>query len=86
MIPLHRLTNPYSPLYINPDLIQMVDETPDTVVTLTSGSKLIVAETAGEVLELVCAWHAKIVARAFDAPEPRPPLASVAAVHQLLRS
>ena len=34
MIPLHRLTHPDDPVYINPDLIQMIEATPDTVVTL----------------------------------------------------
>lgn len=29
---------------INPDLIEIMEETPDTVITLTSGSKYVVSE------------------------------------------
>ena len=57
MIPLHRLTHPNEPpLYINPDLIQTVEATPDTVVTLTNHSKLVVIENelhrAAEILQM----------------------------------
>ena len=38
--------------YLNPDVIKTVEATPDTVITLQTGEKLLVAETAREVREL----------------------------------
>ena len=38
---------------INPDLIELVEETPDTVMTLTTGRKIIVKESRQEVKNLV---------------------------------
>lgn len=69
MIPLHRLTHPGEPVYVNPDLIQMIEATPDTVVTLTNASKLVVAEGLEEVTALVCDWRARIVVHALAAAE-----------------
>jgi uncharacterized protein YlzI (FlbEa/FlbD family) len=74
VIPLHRLTHPEEPVYVNPDLISMVEANPDTVVTLTNASKLVVAESPAEVCSLVCDWRARVVTRALegvDVVEPR---------------
>lgn len=40
-------------LMINSDLIEMIEETPDTVLTFSSGRKLIVKESRQEVKNLV---------------------------------
>ena len=61
MIPLHRLTHPDEPVYVNPDLIATVEANPDTVVTLVNASKLVVAESASEVRDRVCDWRASVV-------------------------
>jgi flagellar protein FlbD len=71
MIPVHRLTHPEEPVYVNPDLIQMLETTPDTVVTMTNASKLVVAESVAEVTEMICAWRARILSGAFSAHENR---------------
>ncbi len=42
-----------SSVTINSDLIETVEETPDTVVTLTTGKKLIVKESRQDVKNLV---------------------------------
>ena len=34
---------------VNPDLIELVEETPDTVLTLTTGKKIIVKESRQEI-------------------------------------
>lgn len=47
MIPLTRQDG--SPFLINPDRIETVEETPDTVITLADGKKVLVRETATEV-------------------------------------
>ena len=38
---------------INSDLIEIVEETPDTVVTLTTGKKFIVKESRQDIKNLV---------------------------------
>lgn len=40
-------------ILINPDVIEMVEETPDTVMTLTTGKKIIVKESRQTVKNLV---------------------------------
>ena len=40
-------------LTINSDLIEMIEETPDTVITLTTGKKIIVKESRQMVKKLV---------------------------------
>ena len=39
------------PLYVNPNLIEVLESTPDTVITLTTGKKLIVREPPAVVVE-----------------------------------
>lgn len=46
---------------INNDLIEQVEETPDTVITLTSGKKLVVLESMQEIYEKV--MEARQIAR-----------------------
>lgn len=38
---------------VNGDLIEIIEETPDTVLTLTTGKKIIVKESRQEVKNLV---------------------------------
>ena len=38
---------------INSDLIETVEETPDTVITLTNGKKFVVTESMKEIKDLV---------------------------------
>jgi flagellar protein FlbD len=64
MIPVHRLTHPDEPVWLNPDLIQTVETTPDTLVSLTTGARFVVQETPERVVALVRDWHAGIAARA----------------------
>lgn len=47
---------------LNPDLIEMVETTPDTVLTLTNGKKLIVKESRQEVKNLVLSYKRAIFA------------------------
>ena len=73
MIPLHRLTHPDEPVYVNPDLIATIEANPDTVVTFVNASKLVVAESAEEVTELVCDWRARVVAHALEGVDEHEP-------------
>ena len=47
-------------ILINPDLIEMVEETPDTVLTLTTGKKIIVKESRQDVKNLVILYRKDI--------------------------
>ena len=49
-------------ILVNPDLIEMVEETPDTVMTLTTGRKIIVKESRQEVKNLVKLYRKDIFA------------------------
>jgi flagellar protein FlbD len=51
MIPLTRLNNTH--LVINPDLIVFMEETPDTIITLSNGEKIAVQEKVKEVIRRV---------------------------------
>ena len=53
-------------LAVNADLIQRVEATPDTVVTLVDGSKLLVTETVETVIDRVRMFRASVVVAAED--------------------
>ncbi|MBR6665959.1 MAG: flagellar FlbD family protein [Lachnospiraceae bacterium] len=40
-------------ILVNPHLLEIVEETPDTVLTLTTGRKIIVKESRQEIKNLV---------------------------------
>ncbi len=69
MIAVHRITQPDHELYVNPDLIQVIEANPDTVIVLANGTRFVVSETATEVAELVRQWRASIVS-AVEHPSP----------------
>lgn len=48
---------------VNPDLIELVEETPDTVLTLTTGRKIIVKESRQEIKNLVRLYRKDIFAK-----------------------
>ena len=62
MIAVHRITQPDHELYVNPDLIQVIEANPDTVIVLANGTRFVVSETAAEVTDRVRRWRASIVA------------------------
>jgi len=47
-------------LVLNSDLIEQVEVTPDTVITLTNGQKFVVLESPEEVVERVIAFRRSI--------------------------
>jgi len=49
-------------ILVNPDLLEIVEETPDTVVTLTTGKKIIVKESRQEIKNLVKSYRRDIFA------------------------
>ncbi|HLW89280.1 MAG TPA: flagellar FlbD family protein [Terriglobales bacterium] len=59
MIQLTRLNN--KPLFVNADLIKFVEQSPDTLVTLISGEKLVVLETAEEIRDRFVAFRRSVL-------------------------
>lgn len=60
MIDVTRLNG--TSLTINEDLIETVEETPDTVVTMSTGHKIIVKESRQEIINLVKLFRKEIFA------------------------
>lgn len=75
MIVLHRLGHNAEEFHLNPDLILTVEATPDTVVTLTTGTRFVVAESPVRVAEEVRTWRTDILRDALTAVATRPPRA-----------
>ena len=48
---------------VNADLIERIEETPDTVITLTSGKKIIVKESRQDVKNLVILYKKEVFCR-----------------------
>ncbi|MGB9779303.1 flagellar FlbD family protein [Caldanaerobacter sp.] len=47
---------------LNADLIESIEKTPDTVISLTTGKKIVVKETPEEVVKKVIEYKRKIFA------------------------
>ncbi len=45
--------------YVNADLMEFIETTPDTIITLTTGKKLIVRESAEEVIEAIVNYKSR---------------------------
>lgn len=58
MIHLTRIN--HVPLVLNSDLIEHVEATPDTVISLTTGQKILVLESPGEIVERVVQFRRSI--------------------------
>jgi flagellar protein FlbD len=56
------------PLVLNSDLIEHIETTPDTVISLVNGQKLVVLETTEEVVRKVIDFRREIY-RGMVAPE-----------------
>ena len=52
---------------VNPDLIELVEETPDSVLTLTTGKKIIVKESRQQIKSLVKSYKREIMETGFKA-------------------
>jgi len=53
------------PLVLNSDLIEHIETTPDTVISLTTGQKFVVLESADEIVRRVIGFRRRIAS-----PEP----------------
>lgn len=64
MISVTRLNG--SEIVVNADLIETVEATPDTVITLVDGKKYVVAQTTDDVVERIRQFRAAILRRVDD--------------------
>jgi uncharacterized protein YlzI (FlbEa/FlbD family) len=71
VIRLRRLGSKAEAFYLNPDLIVSLEATPDTVVTLTTHTKILVADSPEDIASAVRKWRASILAAALPATKQR---------------
>lgn len=64
MIKLHHFRG--EEFFLNCDLIESVQSTPDTVLTLFDGRKMVVAEPAEQVVDLILHYRAMVLRAADD--------------------
>jgi flagellar protein FlbD len=58
MIALTRLNN--RPLVVNAELIKFVESTPDTMITMTTGDKIMVRESLEQVVDLAIRYGRRV--------------------------
>jgi flagellar protein FlbD len=63
MIHLTRIN--HVPMVLNSDLIEHVEATPDTVISLTTGQKILVLESPQEIVERVIQFRRAAAGAAF---------------------
>jgi flagellar protein FlbD len=75
MIELTRLNGEH--MVVNSDLIRYAEASPDTVITLVTGDKIVVTESTRELIERVVAFRSRLLRTAFpdgmiaaDPPQP----------------
>jgi len=59
MIHVTRLN--HTPVVLNDDLIEQIETTPDTVISLTTGQKIMVLESTEEIIDRVRTFRKSIV-------------------------
>ena len=78
MIELTRLNG--RPIVLNSDLIKSIESSPDTMLTLINGEKILVRENCEDLVERVVAYRARLLAQVA---RKLPTLAGVANVAAL---
>lgn len=70
MIEVSRLNG--SIYFLNPDMILTLEATPDTVITLTSGEKLMVRESPADLIDRFVAFKRRIVTELPEIKQQEP--------------
>lgn len=81
MIELTRLNG--TPILLNSDLIKTAEASPDTMLTLINGEKLIVREELNDVKERVLAYRAKLLGSVARRLSPEDPITRSASLISL---
>ena len=56
---------------INSELVKFIEATPDTVITLTTGEKLMVLESTRDVLRMCLEWKRSVSGREPELGAPK---------------
>jgi flagellar protein FlbD len=72
MIRLTRLNN--RPLVVNSELIKFIENAPDTVITLVTGEKIVVLESAEEVMTRIVDYRRRLRGPRVVVPLPEDPV------------
>lgn len=70
MIQLTRLNS--HPLTVNSDLIKFIEQSPDTLITLVNGEKIVVRESVQEVLDRIVEFRRSVLQTIVPAWDHRP--------------
>jgi len=70
MITLNRLGHNDEPFQLNPDMIVTIESTPDTVIALATGAKVVVGETPEQVAAAVRAYRTEMLSDALSRRRP----------------
>ncbi len=65
---------------LNPDLIERVEATPDTVITLVSGTRYVVAESVRDIVDAVRNFRAAVLIASTATTNPTAPRARLHSV------
>jgi len=58
MILLTKINN--APVALNCDMVQFIEETPDTVVTFDNGNKVVVKERMNEIIDKIVEYRRRV--------------------------
>ncbi len=60
----------HSPIAVNSDLIEYIEETPDTIITMTNSDRIVVQEGMAEVIEKVVRFR-RLISGLIEAESER---------------
>ncbi len=58
--------------YINHSLIELIEESPDTCITMSNGNRYLVLETGQQILEKIISFNVSVLQRAGKAERLMP--------------
>ena len=75
MIAVHRLRG--EPMFLNADLVESIEATPDTVLTLVDGRRIVVADSPDEIADRIVEFRASILVSAAELRGVSTPVAPI---------
>ncbi len=75
MIAVHRLRG--EPMFLNADLVESIEATPDTVLTLVDGRRIVVADSPEEVADRIIEFRASVLVSAAELRGASTPVATI---------
>jgi flagellar protein FlbD len=68
VIPVTRLNG--SRFYLNAELVESVEGTPDTIIALSNGTRIIVRERPEQIVEAILQYRRQVYGQPRFTPEP----------------